>query len=58
MLENVTLSISASFMLYKAFLIRAQPTDAQSLAKDYSSFALVWMSRLVMEILMAISRFY
>ena len=27
-------------MLYKVFLIRAQPTNAQSLAKDYRSFGL------------------
>ena len=45
-------------MFYKVFLIRAQPTNAQSLAKDYRSFGVVWMSRQVMEILMAISRFY
>ena len=45
-------------MFYKVFLIRAQHTIAQSLAKDYRSFGVVWMSRQVMEILIAISRFY
>ena len=45
-------------MLYKVFLLRAQPTKAQSLAKGYISFGVVWTSRQVMEILMAISRFY
>ena len=45
-------------MFYKVFLIRAQPTNTQSLAKHYRSFGVVWMSRQVMEILMAISRFY
>ena len=45
-------------MFYKVFLLRAQPANAQSLAKDYRSFGVVWMSRQVMEILMAISRFY
>ena len=30
----------------------------RSLAKDYRSFGVVWMSRQVIEILMAISRFY
>ena len=44
--------------MLQVFLIRAQPTNAQSLAKDYRSFGVVWMSRQVMEILMAISRFY
>ena len=45
-------------MFYKVFLIRAQPANAQSLAKYYRSFGVVWTSRKVMEILMAISRFY
>ena len=43
-------------MLYKVFLIRAQPTNAQSWLK--TTDRLVWMSKQVMEILMAISRFY
>ena len=45
-------------MLYKVFLTKAQPTNAQSLAKDYRSFGVAWMSREVMEILMAIRKFY
>ena len=45
-------------MFYKVFLIRAQPTNTQSLAKHYRSFGVVWMSRQVIEILMTISRFY
>ena len=45
-------------MLSKVFLIRAQPTNAQSLVKDYRQFGVFSMSRQVMEILMAISRFY
>ena len=45
-------------MFYKVFLMRAQPTNAQSLAKGCRSFDVVWASRQVMEILMAISRFY
>ena len=45
-------------MFYKIFLIRAQSTNTQSLAKHYWSFVVVWMSRQEMEILMAISRFY
>ena len=47
-----------SFIFYKFFSKRAQPTGGQSLAKDYRSFGVVYMSRQVMEILMAISRFY
>ena len=46
------------FMLYKVFLIKAQPTNVQSLAKDYRSFGVVWMSREQIEIFMAISRFH
>ena len=48
------------FMLYKVFLIKAptRPTNVQSLAKDYRSFGVVWMSREQIEIFMAISRFY
>ena len=70
-LENLTLSISAEinlsgyslfknhdFILPLVFLIRAQPTNTQSLSKDYRSFGVDWISRQVMEILMAISRFY
>ena len=45
-------------MFSKVFFIRAQPTNSQSLAKHYRSFGVVWMSRQVMEILMAVSRFY
>ena len=45
-------------MLHKVFLIRTQPTNALSLAKDYRSFGVVWMIRQIMEILRAISRFY
>ena len=45
-------------MVYKVFLISAQPTNAQSLTKDYRSFGVVWVSRQVMDIWMAISRFY
>ena len=45
-------------MLYKVLLITAQPTNTQSLAKDYRSFGGVWTNRQVMEILMAISRFH
>ena len=47
-----------SFILYKFFSKTAQPTEGQSLAKDYRSFGVVYMSRQAMEILMAISRFY
>ena len=45
-------------MFYKVFLMRAQPTNAQSLAKGCRLFDVVWTSRQVMEILMVISRFY
>ena len=45
-------------MFYKLFLIRVQPTNAQSLPKDYRSFGVVWMSRQVTEIFTAIRRFY
>ena len=45
-------------MFCKVFLIGAQPTNTQSLAKDYRSFGVVWMSRQVMDILMVIGRFY
>ena len=45
-------------MFCKVFLIRVQPTNAQSLPKDYRSFGVVWMSRQVTEIFIAISRFY
>ena len=47
-----------SFILYTVFLRRARLTNAQSLADDYRSFGVVWMSREVTKILMAISRFY
>ena len=73
MLENLTLSILAEssfpgyslfknhdFILascFKVYLIRAPPTNMQSLAKDYRSFGVVCMRRQVMEILMVISRF-
>ena len=45
-------------MFYNVFLIRAQPTNTQSLAKDYRSLSVVWVSRQLIEILMAISRSY
>ena len=45
-------------MSYKVFLKTAQPTNAQSLAKDYRLSGVVWKSRQGMDILMAISRFY
>ena len=45
-------------MLYRFFLTRAQPTNTQILAKDYTLLGVVWMSRQVMEILDTIGRFY
>ena len=45
-------------MFCKVFLIRVQPTNVQSLPKDYRSFGVVWMSRQVTETFIAISRFY
>ena len=45
-------------MFYKVFLIRAQPANTQSLAKDYISFGVDWVNRQVMEILIAIGGFY
>ena len=50
--------ISYNLMLYKDFIISSQPTKVKSPAKDYRSFGVVWMSRQVMKILMAINRFY
>ena len=50
--------LDISFMFYDVFLIRAQPTNTQSLAKDYRSLSVVWVSRQLIEILMAISRSY
>ena len=42
-------------MFYKVFIIKAQPANAQSLAEYYRSCGVVWMSRPVIKILMAIS---
>ena len=44
--------------VYKVFFIRRQPTNVQSLAKDHITFCVVWIIKLIMEILMAIIRFY
>ena len=36
--------------VYKVFFIRRQPTNVQSLAKDYITFCVVCIIKLIMEI--------